>query len=510
MRWLQQQFPSYFQVDGVPIPLAPHHEEFWRWLWNLRPGIQVPAFIGVWPRGGGKSTSVELGCAALAYFGMRRYGGYLCETQDQADEHVENIGTLLLDLGLDRAVTKYGYSRGWRANRLRTQEGFILVAFGLDKSARGMKKEDMRFDILFLDDLDDDDDTPLATQKKILRLTRKILPMGTASTAIIGVQNMPNPDGIFAQLVDGRADFLMDRVISGPHPALRDFDYERIEQEDGGSRVHITHGKPVWQGQSLEACQVIIDRDGLQSFLVECLHQQASSEGTFFQDYWKPSVHVILPFLLPDTWLVNRAHDWGSARPYCTLWFAESNGESVQIGGMQRSFPPGTVFVIAEDYGTGGDQRQGWNVGLRLTARQIAQRIVREEALHNWGSRVLNGPGDDPLFDAGRHGYSMADEMAEEGVWWEKPQKGPGSRITGWQLICERLQASRQQPMEYPGLFVFNICRHLIRTLPLLQADKKKIEDIDTENEDHAADCLRLRILAGSPVQGGFVTMRGH
>ena len=110
--------------------------------------------------------------------------------------------------------------------------------------------------------------------------------------------------------------------------------------------------------------------------------------------------------------------------------------------------------------------------------------------------KPLPGPGDDPLWDVSR-GESMAKQMADVGVIWERPSKGPGSRVTGWQAIAGRLKAAHRQPMEDPGLFVFQNCPHLHRTLPSLPRDVKNPDDIDTNSEDHLADSLRLRILQG-------------
>src|SRR5262245_37316237 len=49
MAWLLQTFPAYFQnARGEPVPLAPHHEEWWQWLWALRPGVAQRTFIAIW------------------------------------------------------------------------------------------------------------------------------------------------------------------------------------------------------------------------------------------------------------------------------------------------------------------------------------------------------------------------------------------------------------------------------------------------------------------------------
>jgi hypothetical protein len=43
----------------------------------------------------------------------------------------------------------------------------------------------------------------------------------------------------------------------------------------------------------------------------------------------------------------------------------------------------------------------------------------------------------------------------------------------------------------YPRMYVLDSCRDFIRTLPSLQYDDHKVEDIDTEGEDHIADEFR-------------------
>ena len=54
-------------------------------------------------------------------------------------------------------------------------------------------------------------------------------------------------------------------------------------------------------------------------------------------------------------------------------------------------------------------------------------------------------------------------------------------------------------------LFVFDTCRDFIRTVPVLQHDPDRPEDLDTTAEDHIADearyaCLSRPLTAGPPV----------
>jgi predicted phage terminase large subunit-like protein len=296
MRWLLDTFPTYFQnAQGQPIPLALHHEELWQWVWALRAGVVAPSFIAIWPRGGGKSVSSELACTVMGYFGLRRYVLYVSNTQAQADDHVQNVGSMFEKLGVDRAVNKYGVSRGWRINRLRTADGFVVDAVGMDAAIRGVRLDESRPDLLLPDDIDDQYDTPATIEKKIAVLTRKILPSGSPAMTVLAVQNIPNVDGIFAQLADGRAEFLLDRIVSGPHPALRELPetgwWQREEPLDGPPRLRIVAGNPSWAGQGIPECEALLTKIGIQAFLIECQHQTTRLRGTMFQRGWFRIVH---------------------------------------------------------------------------------------------------------------------------------------------------------------------------------------------------------------------------
>ena len=56
--------------------------------------------------------------------------------------------------------------------------------------------------------------TSKSTAKKIRLITKKFLPAGSRQCAVIGAQNLVIEDGVFGQLMDGRADFLQNRQVS--------------------------------------------------------------------------------------------------------------------------------------------------------------------------------------------------------------------------------------------------------------------------------------------------------
>lgn len=261
-----------------------HHTAFWEWVWSVKSDVRPPPFVAVWPRGGAKSTSVELACLMLAARGTRKYGLYVCESQDQADDHVGNVAAMLEleatarafpELAA-RATGKFGNIKGWRRNRVMTQSGFILDALGLDSAARGVKIENQRPDLLVFDDIDSEQDSQLGTEKKIRTLTTALLPAGSNDVATLMCQNVVHKDSIFARLIDGRANFLADRIVSGPIPALTDFSYE---QSDGKFTVK---GEPVWSGQSLSRCNEMVRDMGISAFLSECQHIMEAADGGMF------------------------------------------------------------------------------------------------------------------------------------------------------------------------------------------------------------------------------------
>lgn len=278
-------FPTY-----VAAPFADRHHALWAWAWAIRPDERPRPFVAIWPRGGAKSTTAELATVMLGARESRRYALYVCETQEQADDHVSTIAALLESDTLagvypamsDRLVGKHGASKGWRRNRVRTASGFTVDAIGLDTATRGVKMEDARPDLLVLDDIDGGLDSAATTARKIKTITRALLPAGSVDLAVLAVQNLILPDGVFAQLADGRADFLAERIVSGPHPAIANLATNQVRQPDGRARYVIAGGEATWAGQPLTICEKQINDWGLTAFLSEAQHDVQDAPGGMF------------------------------------------------------------------------------------------------------------------------------------------------------------------------------------------------------------------------------------
>lgn len=224
--------------------------------------------------------------------------------------------------------------------------------------------------------------------------------------------------------------------------------------------------------------------------------------GGALGDLWRPTIHILPRFAPPKDWRIDRSFDWGSTHPFSVGWWAVANGEEATIvhDGETYSFcpPPGTLIQIGEWYGA---KELGDNKGLKLSAVDIADGIVAREKLEvksGWyHSKPRGGPADNQIRDVRESDVdTIENKMKLRGVGWTRSDKSPGSRVNGLQLIRDRLAASIKG--EGPGLYFMEHCRASIATLPTLPRDSKRIDDVDTDAEDHAYDMVRYRVLAGS------------
>ena len=207
-------------------------------------------------------------------------------------------------------------------------------------------------------------------------------------------------------------------------------------------------------------------------------------EGMFFEEFAdRPEhyedrrwTHVIKPFNIPSDWTIYRGLDWGYNKPSAVGWFAVS--------------PDNVVYHFLELYTC----TKTPNEGLKWTPPQLFAEIHRIETEHPWlkGRKIL-GIADPAIWDA-ETGESIADTAAKHQVYFSK---GDHQRIPGWMQCHYRLAFDENG---CPMFYVFNTCKHFIRTIPLLLYDEHKVEDVDTDGEDHIADMWRY-VLMSRPIQ---------
>lgn len=178
--------------------------------------------------------------------------------------------------------------------------------------------------------------------------------------------------------------------------------------------------------------------------------------------------HVIDPFDIPEYGFnIYRSFDWGYSKPFSCNWYGcDSDGR---------------LYMIMEYYGCSGEP----DVGVKMTPEEVFSEISKIEREHPWfKGKDIRGIADPAIWNAER-GISIAEVAEKYGVYFDK---GDNNRISGILQVHERLKFDENG---IPMLYIFKTCKHLIRTLPILQYDAHKVEDVDTSMEDHAYDSLR-------------------
>jgi hypothetical protein len=198
-------------------------------------------------------------------------------------------------------------------------------------------------------------------------------------------------------------------------------------------------------------------------------------QGQFFEDFVnmpehyadRQFTHVIDPFEIPDSWKIYRSFDWGYNKPFSCGWWAVDHD--------------GVIYRILELYGCTDTP----NEGVKWTPPQVFAEIAKTEREHRWlaGKKII-GIADPAIWDA-ETGESIADTAGKHGVFFTP---GDNKRLPGWMQVHYRLAFDENG---YPQMYVFRGCKAFIRTIPLLQYDEHKPEDLDTDGEDHVADEVR-------------------
>lgn len=242
--------------------------------------------------------------------------------------------------------------------------------------------------------------------------------------------------------------------------------------------------------------------------------------GGMFDDLWDSNIHSVLPFVIPASWSIRPAFDWGSSRPFSVGWWAKSDGSDVRLrNGMYRSTLKGDVFRMREWYGCHPNEP---NKGLKLTASEISKGMVEKQL--QWGIQgiVKRGIADAAIFNV-ENGHSVELDMKKPvildngqeyaGIQWEPSDKKPGSRKLGWLACRQYLINAKPNPRtgmrERPGMFIFGqYCSDWLNTVLSLPRDPDDMDDVDTDAEDHQGDETRYYIFS-QPAAVGIASRSG-
>lgn len=194
--------------------------------------------------------------------------------------------------------------------------------------------------------------------------------------------------------------------------------------------------------------------------------------GQFFEEFVSEpnedgvGTHVIPAMSeIPVGWKIYRSYDWGYNKPFSCGWWAVDY--------------EGRFYRILELYGCKRDEP---NEGIHWTPDEQFKEIARVEREHKYlkGKRIV-GVADPSIWDASK-GESVAETARRHGINFEP---GDNERIAGWMQCHYRLSFDENGR---PMMYVFDNCKDFIRTIPTLMYDDHKVEDVDSDGEDHIAD----------------------
>ena len=180
--------------------------------------------------------------------------------------------------------------------------------------------------------------------------------------------------------------------------------------------------------------------------------------GQYFNEFSK-TLNVIEPFKIPWNWRKIICLDYWYSAPSAIYWIAQDPDKNYYV---YRE-----IYITKKLYGELLDLIESYNL-------ENVTDLVADPAL-----RTKSQDTGVSFFDiAFSKGFNII--------------PGVNDRIPGWQLIKKLLQ-KKEDPRDprQTRLYFFSNCEAAIRTVPALPRDKKKVEDIDTHAEDHAADAIR-------------------
>ena len=224
----------------------------------------------------------------------------------------------------------------------------------------------------------------------------------------------------------------------------------------------------IFEGQFFEDFRTVPDM-----LAAEAAGCTLSKDELLQQRRW---VHVIDPIDLshgePSRWKICRSYDFGYGKPFSCAWWAVDY--------------EGVIYRVLELYGC----TETPNEGVKWTPDKQFEEIAKVEREHPWlKGKHIDGVADPAIWDASR-GESIAETAARYGVYFTP---GDNKRIPGWMQCHYRLQFDENG---YARMYVFRNCKAFIRTVPLMMFDDHKVEDLDTDLEDHVCDEWRYMCMS--------------
>ena len=199
-------------------------------------------------------------------------------------------------------------------------------------------------------------------------------------------------------------------------------------------------------------------------------------EGAFFEEFannpegytTRKLTHVISPFEIPAAWKIYRSYDHGYSKPFSMGYWTVD--------------PDGCIYRIAEFYGCTGNANEGvkWEPDRIFAEARAFER--RHPLLAD--RQISTGVADPSIWDASR-GRSVAEAASAQKIYFTP---GDNERIAGWMEMRNRFAFDGNGRAM---MYIFDTCKNAIRVIPQMIYDDHRVDDLDTDLEDHILDEMR-------------------
>ena len=196
VEWMKYFFPNYASCDFAPFQISAINRVFkndeWFEVWS-------------WARELAKSTVAMMLELGLMLTGRKRYLMMVSATQEAA---IRLLAPYRANLEANQRIKQfYGEQASpakWEEDHFVTKGGLSFLAVGFGNAPRGTRNEDVRPDIIDVDDYDTDKDcrNPVTLDKKTEFIERAVIPTRSVSkpTLILAKGNIIAKDTVIARL----------------------------------------------------------------------------------------------------------------------------------------------------------------------------------------------------------------------------------------------------------------------------------------------------------------------
>lgn len=507
--WLMTMFPFAFEEE-----FSDDHRKFWELFWSLCMRIREQRkyiALGVVPghdiekqeayfralgifiepkeyvillilgRGLAKSSTIEASAVVRGAL-LGGYCLYICEGQDQANEHIGNCKGIIeheesrLDefypgMRIDPDAKVNGKKTKDREDLFITASGWICRAKGLNASLRGLRIGNHRPDHICLDDLDGVNDSIAVSAKKLKQVTASVIPTQARRHATIAFgQNLIVESGVMTQIYTGKSDALAERTTIGVSNTFVSFeehvDYTTyFDEEDGRIKHRILPGaRTTWKGVDTGAAQKFLNDSGLETFIAEYQNSFAHMKtGKVFHE-WNEQRHIITWSMfekifgvryIPADWQAKATADLGYSKESLSAWlFTASAAQNTPLPARYFCYRAKTFVMdgiddqaidiwedmfpddsVGKTHSESSTDFAAFPELFRLLKTKPRCQSLLENYTYNWRTNEYENKSTQP----GIHGFAPTATEEEKALFYvREAEKVFKSQITIWTVSHEK------------------------------------------------------------------------